>query len=59
MIQRITITDDEEGDFIWERDSSDLFKWRITSLGSRPANIPQDGSDVLWQIATSLREGLA
>lgn len=58
MVISISILDDSEREFIYRRDVDDPFKWRLTTMGGRPSNVPADGHIVLWEIATAVRQGI-
>jgi hypothetical protein len=59
MITRIVHTDDEEGDFVYQRDKRAPFKWRLVSIGRTLLDEPEfDGRDVLWQTALAVHQGV-
>jgi hypothetical protein len=65
MITRIVHTDDELGDFVYERDPQGPFKWHLVSIGATilgdfdfAVHVQHDGRDVLWQTAIAVQQGV-
>lgn len=60
MTNKVVITDSELGDFVYERDPEDSFKWSVAFPGrdgsrGKPSSTI-DGTELLWQVAVAAQE---
>lgn len=58
MITRVVHTDSELGDFTYERDVSDPYKWHLTWPNASEPTVLLEGTNLLWDTAIATQEGV-